>query len=118
MTARTLFRNASIAVIDDRCSAGPDDPPFLEEHGDFSVAYVRKGSFGYRYRGHSYELVAGSLLVGHAGDEYMCTHDHVHGDECLSFQLAPALVDAIGGTREIWRSGGVPPLPELMVLGE
>jgi hypothetical protein len=26
------------------------------------------------------------LLVGGAGDEYMCTHDHaLGGDECLSF---------------------------------
>ena len=35
------------------------------------------------------ELVAGSMLVGHPGDEYICTHDHVCGDECLSFFLAP-----------------------------
>ncbi|WP_420894965.1 helix-turn-helix transcriptional regulator, partial [Sorangium cellulosum] len=38
--------------------------------------------------------------------------------ECLSFHLAPALVDAIGGRSDAWRAGGVPPLPELMVLGE
>jgi hypothetical protein len=37
---------------------------------------VRRGSFGYRLRGVEYELVAGSILVGHAGDEYTCTHDH------------------------------------------
>jgi hypothetical protein len=41
-----------------------------------------------------FELVTGSILVGHPGDEYMCTHDHhVCGDECLSFHLAPALAD-------------------------
>jgi AraC-like DNA-binding protein len=58
------------------------------------------------------------VLVGHPGDEYVCTHDHVCGDECLSFQLSPAVVETIGEGREIWRVGGVPPLPELMVLGE
>jgi AraC family transcriptional regulator len=79
---------------------------------------VREGSFGYRFRGQSFELVAGSILVGHPGDEFMCTHDHAYGDECLSFQLAPALVDTIGDRTEIWRTGCVPPLPELMVLGE
>ena len=105
-------------MIDYRCSIGPADAPFVERHGDFSLSYVRKGSFGCRARGESFELVAGSLLVGRPGDEYMCTHDHVFGDECLSFQLAPALVETIGGGSEIWRSGGVPPLPELMVLGE
>ena len=40
------------------------------------------------------------------------------GDECLSFHLAPALVEAIGYRPDIWRSVCVPPLPELMVLGE
>jgi len=37
--------------------------------------------------------VAGSLLIGHPGDEYMCRHDHVFGYECLPFALAPALVE-------------------------
>ncbi len=57
---------------------------------------MRKGSFGYRTRGQHYELVAGSVLVGRAGDDYVCSHDHVCGDECLSLQLAPELVEAIG----------------------
>ena len=118
MTAATLFRNASLSVLDLRCSAGPGDEPFVEPHGGFSVSYVRRGSFGYNARGRSFELVAGSILVGYPGDEYMCTHDHVHGDECLSFHLAPALVEAIGERAEVWRIGGVPPLSEPMVLGE
>ncbi|MGK3996812.1 helix-turn-helix transcriptional regulator [Sorangium sp. So ce1024] len=118
MVVTTLARRDAISVLDYRCSAGPGDTPFVEQHGGFSISYVRKGSFGYRVRGHAFELVAGSLLVGHPGDEYMCTHDHVAGDECLSFHLAPALVDAIGGRLDAWRVGGVPPLPELMVLGE
>jgi AraC family transcriptional regulator len=79
---------------------------------------VRRGSFGYHSRGRASELVAGSTLVGHAGDEYVCTHDHVCGDECLSFQLAPELAQALDGRRETWRIGGLPPLPELVVLGE
>jgi AraC-like DNA-binding protein len=62
--------------------------------------------------------VAGSILVGHPGDEYRCTHDHVCGDECLSFFLTPELVEAIGDRTEVWRVGAAPPLPELMVLGE
>jgi len=118
MTAKTLLRRDAIAVIDYRCSAAPGDAPFVEVHPAFSVSYVRKGSFGCRSRGRSFELVAGSILVGHPGDEYMCTHDHVCGDECLSFQLSPALVEAMGERADSWRSGAAPPLPELMVLGE
>jgi AraC-like DNA-binding protein len=79
---------------------------------------VRKGSFGCTTRGRTFDLVAGSVLVGHPGDEYVCSHDHVCGDECLSFFLSPELVEAIGDRREIWQIGSAPPLPELMVLGE
>lgn len=118
MAATTVLRRGSISVMDYRCRVGPADAPFVELHGDFSVSYVRKGSFGYRARGESFELVAGSVLVGHPGDEFMCTHDHVQGDECLSFHLEPALVETIDDRTEIWRTGCVPPLPELMVLGE
>ena len=118
MTATTLLQQKSITVSDFRCSAGPDDTPFLERHRCHSVSYVRKGSFGCRTRGRVFELVAGSILVGHPGDEYMCTHDHVCGDECLSFFLTPELVEAIGDRAEVWQIGSAPPLPELMVLGE
>ena len=118
MASTGLFRSSSISVIDNRCEMGPADTPFVERHEGFSVSYVRKGSFGYRSRSESFELVAGSILVGRPGDEYMCTHDHVHGDECLSFFFAPELVETIGGRTGIWRTGGVPPLAELMVLGE
>src|SRR5258707_15627877 len=118
MRATTLLRQKSIAVSDFRCSAGPDDTPFVERHSCHSVSYVRKGSFGCRTRGRSFELVAGSILVGHPGDEYVCTHDHVCGDECLSFFLSPELVEAIGDRAEVWQIGSAPPLPELMVLGE
>ncbi len=107
-----------LSVIDNRCEMRPGDAPFVERHDGFSVSYVRKGSFGYRSRGELTELVAGSILVGHPGDEYICTHDHTHGDECLSFFFAPELVETIGGRSEVWRTGGVPPLSELMVLGE
>jgi AraC-like DNA-binding protein len=119
MTATTLLQSYAISVHDYRCSAGPDSKPFVEQHRCHSIAYVRKGSFGCTKRGQSFELVAGSLLVGHPGDEYICTHDHhVCGDECLSFSFSPELVDSIGGKAEVWQTGCAPPLPELMVLGE
>lgn len=119
MAFTTLSQGDSITVVDYRCAAGPADTPFVELHDVFSVSYVRKGSFGYRVRGESFELVAGSVLIGHPGDEFMCTHDHhICGDECLSFQLAPALVETIGDRRHVWQTGCLPPLPDLMVLGE
>jgi AraC-like DNA-binding protein len=118
MTATTLLQRPSITVSDFRCDAGPDDRPFAEQHRCHSISYVRKGSFGCQTRGRSHELVAGSVLVGHPGDEFVCSHDHVCGDECLSFFLGHELVETIGDRADIWQIGAAPPLPELMVLGE
>ena len=118
MPATTVLERASFSVVDYRCDVGPGDTPFVEQHASHSVSYVRAGSFGYRLRGQAFELVGGSILVGHPGDEYVCTHDHVCGDECLSFHLSPALVDAIDDRRAVWRVGALPPRPELVVIGE
>jgi AraC-like DNA-binding protein len=118
MAVTTLFQSAHICVSDFRCSLGPGDKPFAELHRGHSISYVRKGSFGCHSRGRSHELVAGSVLIGHPGDEYICTHDHVCGDECLSFFFSEELVEAVGDRADIWRVGCAPPLPELMVLGE
>jgi AraC-like DNA-binding protein len=118
MTATTLLERPSISVSDFRCDAGPGDRPFAEQHRRHSISYVRKGTFGLHCRGKSHELVAGSVLIGHPGDEYTCTHEHVCGDECLSFFLSPELVETIGDNKAIWQAGCAPPLPGLVVLGE
>lgn len=118
MPATTLVQRDSLSVADYRCTAGPHSVPFVECHDSHSIAYVRKGSFGYRFRGKHHELVAGAILVGHPGDEYMCTHEHVCGDECLAFHFSPELVQSLGDCVAFFRAGSVPPVPELMVLGE
>jgi len=120
MISRTLFQSSSLRVVDRRCTASAADAPFAERHADYSLSYVRRGTFGYRSRGASFELVAGSFLVGYPGDEYVCTHEHSRGDgdECLSFHMAPAMVQEVGDGAAAWRRGCVPPLPELIVLGE
>ena len=51
MPATTLFRSDAVTVLDYRCSFGPQDAPYAESHDRYSVAYVRKGSFGLRARG-------------------------------------------------------------------
>jgi AraC-like DNA-binding protein len=118
MSSTTLLQRPSITVSDFRCSAVPGDKPFVELHGGHSISFVRKGSFGYQSRGRLHDLVAGSFLIGAPGVEFACSHDHICGDECLSFFFSPELVDAIGGKNEAWNVGATPPLAELMVLGE
>jgi AraC family transcriptional regulator len=119
MLTTTQFESGSVRVVDYRCSAGPAEKPFAEMHTGHSISYVRKGSFGYTSRGVAHELVAGSVLLGYPQDEFICTHDHhVGGDECLAFHLSPGIVDLMEKDRQVWQNGSLPPLPELMVLGE
>jgi AraC-like DNA-binding protein len=119
MAAATKLHDGYVSVWDYRCDAGPTDKPYAELHQDYSLSYVRGGSFGCRCRGRLHELVAGSVLIGRPGDEYVCLHEHhLCGDECLSFHYPSALVETIGGGQDVWRTVGAPPLPELMVLGE
>jgi AraC-like DNA-binding protein len=118
MSSTTLLQRPSLTVSDFRCSAVPGEKPFVEQHDCHSISFVRKGSFAYHSRGRTHELVAGSFLIGRPGAEFACSHDHVCGDECLSFFFSPELVDAVGGRRETWDVGATPPLAELMVLGE
>ncbi len=118
MPYQTLSAGDGLSVIDYQCTAGPGDTPFAEVYGRHSVSLVQRGSFGCRCRGKVFELVAGSVLVGHPGDEYMCTHDHhAGGDACLSFQLEPERVDELGDDPAAWRCGALPPVPALAVLG-
>lgn len=118
MSAQTLLRSHPVSVFDVRCEAGPHSRSFVEVHSAFSVSYVRQGSFGCHTRGEFHELVAGAVLVGHPGEEFMCTHEHVCGDECLSFHFSAEFVDGLGIRAARWQAGSIPPVAELMVLGE
>ena len=118
MSSTTLLQRPTLTVSDFRCSAVPGEKPFAELHRCHSISFVRKGSFGYHSRGRSHDLVAGSFLIGSPGTEFVCTHDHVCGDECLSFFFEPELVETVGDRAEAWQIGAAPPLAELMVLGE
>ncbi len=101
------------------CTAAADEPAFAEQHRAWSVSYVQAGSFSCRCRGRHYELVPGSVLLGRPGDEYVCSHDHHRGgDECLAFFVDPEVRDELGGRRGGWESGGLPPVAEVIALGE
>jgi AraC-like DNA-binding protein len=118
MRATTILDNGSVRVTDYRCDAGPSARPFAELHDTFSIAYVRSGSFGYACRGKRWDLVPGSVLIGRPGEEYVCSHEHVCGDECLGFSLAPELAEAVDASRALWRIHVLPPVPQVLVFGE
>ena len=70
MTATTLLRHPALAVIDYRCTAGLHARPYVEQHRGHSLAFVRKGSFGYRSGG---RLHGGPSRApgAHAGDRLL-----------------------------------------------
>lgn len=116
--AQILESASGLRVLDYRDDAGPADTPFTEAFDCFSLSYVARGSFGCTTRGRHFELLPGSFLVGRAGDEYRCSHEHHDGgDECLSFQWSAAALDASEVDRHLWRSGALPVLPPLALLG-
>jgi AraC family transcriptional regulator len=119
MRVTTHFSGGPLSVAGYSCDAGPNDVPFAEVHAGHSLSYVRRGTFGYRCGGARQELVPGAVLVGRPGDEYTATHEHHGGgDECLSFRAAPELLDEVGVPESAWRRLSLPPLPDLVVLGE
>lgn len=76
------------------CTAGPRDRPFVEEHGRPTLSVVLAGSFCYRCRDRTHALVPGSVMLGEAGESFVCSHEHGVGDVCLSVALSEALLGA------------------------
>jgi AraC family transcriptional regulator len=119
MQVTTIHEGPGLSIYDARCDARPGEKPVVEVYRRHSLAFVRRGSFGCRTLGASHELVAGAVLVGRPGQEYVATHEHhACGDECLSIKLEPGLAESLGAGERAWALGRVPPLPQLMVLGE
>ena len=119
VTAQTLHTSAPMSVVAVRCTARAGETPFEEVHTRHSIALVRRGNFAYRCCGRLFEMVAGSVLIGAPGAPYVCSHEHRDGgDDCLVFQPDPVLIESLGADADVWSAGALPPLPELMVLGE
>lgn len=119
MIAATVLIDGPVSVLDYRCCASPSDASYVECHTTHSLSYVSAGSFGYSTRGAHYDMVPGSLLSGSANDEFVCTHEHhLGGDRCLSVQFSPEWMQTNAASSKRWTSLALPPIPELVVLGE
>ena len=88
-------------------------------HDETSILYIRRGSLSYRAEGKSHDLVTGAMLVGRTGvDGTVLNHERGGAGECLSFRLTPEFIETIGTRPSVWQVGSIPPLAELVVLGE
>ena len=123
--ARPRRTGRAARVVDFVCRAGRSARPYPERHGAWSIAIVRRGAFSYRTAatGHTHALYEGWLLLGRAGDEFECSHEHDGGDDCTAVELSPDLVEEIaravpgcGGT--IFDVPVLPPNPRAAALFE
>lgn len=90
-----LAQGAGWCVTEYRCTAGPSDRPFEEQHQAMTIAGVVAGSFQYRCAAGSALLYPGAFLLGNADTCFECGHDHGVGDRCIAFHLAPSYFDEV-----------------------
>src|SRR3954454_2205564 len=83
-----LLDTPSVSAAAYVCDAHDGDPPFGEEHPEHSLTYVTTGAFHYASPSATRDVVAGSVIVGRPGEEYVCVHDHGCGDASITFYFA------------------------------
>jgi AraC-like DNA-binding protein len=115
--ARVIAEGDGWRVLDIVCTAGPRDRPFEERHTWMSISMVIAGTFTYRGDRGSSLMSPGALLLGSAGRNFECSHQHGEGDRCVSFQFNPYLFASLardaGGSRATPRNDRIPPLRKL-----
>jgi AraC-like DNA-binding protein len=117
--ASLLGSGSGWRVHDVRCSSGPRDRPFEEQHDGMCIALVTGGTFTYRTSQGASVLAPGAALLGNDGHCFECGHEHGVGDRCLSFRYAPEFVESVvsvlPGVRHLaFAFPALPPIPELI----
>jgi len=86
---RVLATGKGWKVEDVICTHGPRDRSFAEQHKNYSIAIVVSGSFQYQGEGARELMAPGSFMLGWAGQEFECRHEHGTGDRCIAFSFTP-----------------------------
>jgi AraC family transcriptional regulator len=94
--AQTLARGDGWSVGEVVCTLGPQDCPFEERHSSVSIAIVVAGTFQYRSQAGRELMTPGSVMLGSAGQNFECSHEHGTGDRCISFSYSPEFFDRLG----------------------
>lgn len=113
LTSRGLAQGDGWTVADVLCTAGPRDRAFEERHSRFSIALVIAGSFHYRCTTGHELMTPGSILLGNAGQNFECGHEHGTGDRCVAFRFTSEYFERIAadaGGRPDFRVPRLPPL--------
>jgi AraC-like DNA-binding protein len=118
-TIRDLFRGDGLRVVEHVCAYGPEDRPFEEEHGAFTVAFVVDGAFDVRSATGPAALGPGSVLLGNDGDRYTCVHPAGQGDVCVSFAYSARVVEEAAsslGVKPRFRGATLGPSPAFAAM--
>ena len=121
INAALLASGSGWSVQDVRCTYGPRDRRFEEQHDGVSIAVVTSGSFTYRTTQGSAVLAPGAVLLGNEGQCFECGHEHGVGDRCLAFHLRPEVVESVlselpGAPHLRFAVPSLPPIPELIPI--
>jgi AraC family transcriptional regulator len=108
LCARLLARGDGWSVSEVVCTLGPQDRPFEEHHSSVSIAIVAAGSFQYHSHVGRELMTPGSLMLGSAGQNFQCGHDHGTGDRCISFQYSREFFDRLQAA-PVFQAQRVPP---------
>jgi AraC family transcriptional regulator len=113
-----IGRFDGLTIYEYRCRARAEDEPFKERHVHTGFALVQSGTFVYRRGRDVQPLIPGALLLGNAGDEYVCSHENGTGDVCLSFAWSPERIDDVKRSRSLgaFTRSMLPPVPRITAL--
>lgn len=117
-------RGSGLKLMHCQCRAGVHDHAHDEEHQAFSITLVERGQFTYRTSAGGAVLSPGWLMLGNAGDGYVCSHEESDGtgDDCTVLSLSAELLDGTlealgqGGAKAHFERACLPPSPRVAGL--
>ena len=93
--SRVIYRSDFYKIIDFKCKCNLKGRSGIEYHSDFSLSYVRKGSFIYHVFRNSLDSYTGLLLLSKPCYEHTVTHFNGMPDECTTFSFSDEFYESL-----------------------
>ncbi|HKX40814.1 MAG TPA: hypothetical protein VJO99_06635, partial [Burkholderiaceae bacterium] len=121
---RALRRAGGLRLMRCRCQAGRHDRGCDEQHQAYSVTLIERGTLSYRTRAGRAVLSPGWLMLGNAGEGYICSHElsDGSGDDCVVLSLSRETLDdaidalALPSSAAGFDRASLPPSPRVAAL--
>lgn len=91
----TLHASDSYRIIDFRCKATAGEDSGVEYQSDFTLSFVRKGTFVYNVYHDTLDACSGQILLNKPGFEHTVSHVHHRPDECTILAFGREFYDSI-----------------------